>query len=429
MTFEKPKLFTTPREFFWVMAALLLVIVFRLGWDYRAYRTFVRLPFYYAHATVVHAYPKIRNGRQYTVLKMRSDAGKTLYTTTTRKTDLQDAYLYLQLFPSARITFGDYLGGMYCKSRIKRIAPPQPTLRMRLGAWIAQQHHDPAMQALYRAIFLASPIPKTLRTRIASLGVSHLVALSGFHLGILWAVLYGALVLGYRPIQQRYFPYRYALRDVGGVVMLLLGYYLWLTGSPPSLLRSYTMVLLGWGVVLMGIELVSFAMLVTIALLLIALFPPLVVSLGFWLSIAGVFYIFLTTSYCQDADTYLVSLVCIPWGIFLLMQPLVHGVFGLTTPWQLLSPLLSVAFILFYPLSFVLHLIGQGHVLDGSLMYLFDLPKTHTEHLLPLWSIFLYIILSLAATRKRWIFYLLLAAAGGYMVYLFVPYMSVLAPR
>ena len=399
---------------------LAFVLVLRLGWEYSAYRSFVSQPLYYTHATILNLYPKERNGKHYTVLKLHSEQGRTIYTTTWRKDLLDGERVYVQLLPTDRIGFWDYLGGMYCKSHLKRIDPPLPTLRTHLERWIADQHTDPDMAAFYKGIFLASPIPRSLRKPIAQLGVSHLVALSGFHLGILWGVLYALLLAMYRPLQRRYFPYRHALQDVGLVVMGLLGYYLWLTGSPPSLVRSYAMLLVGWGMVLMGIELVSFTFLASITMVLLALFPPLIVSLGFWLSISGVFYIFLVLKYCQPSPKILVTFACIPIGIFILMQPLVHGIFGVTTPWQLLSPLLSLGFVLLYPLSFGLHLLGQGSVLDGMLLGLFSWPKNSSEQLIPLWGMIGYVLLSLLAIRWRWAFYVLLGMAVGYVGWVYL---------
>jgi competence protein ComEC len=420
---EKPKLFTSIREFIGAMAVLALVLILRLGWEYSAYRSFISQPLYYTHAVILNIYPKERNGKHYTVLKLRTEQGRTIYTTTWRKDLIESERVYVQLLPTESIGFLDYLGGMYCKSHLKRIDPPLPTLRTDLERWIADQHTDPDMVAFYKGIYLARPIPQTLRESIARLGVSHLVALSGFHLGILWALLYPLLLTVYRPFQRRYFPYRHPLQDIGLVVMGLIGYYLWLTGSPPSLVRSYAMLLVGWGMVLMGIELVSFTFLATIAMMLLALFPPLIVSLGFWLSILGVFYIFLILRYCQSSPKILVTFACIPMGIFILMQPLVHGIFGVTTPWQLLSPLLSLMFVFLYPLSFVLHLLGQGGVLDGVLLGLFSLPQNSHEHLIPLWGMIGYVLLSLLAIRWRWAFYVLLAMAVGYVGWVY-PHIS-----
>jgi competence protein ComEC len=150
------------------------------------------------------------------------------------------------------------------------------------------------------------------------------------------------------------------------------------------------------------------------------LFPVLLVSLGFWLSIMGVFYIFLLLRYASEVNSWIVSLLFIPLGIFVLMLPVVHGIFGLTTPMQLLSPLLSLSFVLFYPLSMLLHLLGLGGVLDSGLLWLFSLGMEGVQKLLPLWAVAGYVGLSLWAIWWRWAFWLLMGVAVGYVGYLFV---------
>jgi competence protein ComEC len=324
--------------------------------------------------------------------------------------------------PGSNIGFIDYLGGMYCRSRIIRVESAPDTVASRLAHKISQQHQDEQMRSFYKAIFLAYPVKRELRQKIASLGVSHLVALSGFHLGILWGVLYAILLFFYKPLQKRYFPYRYDLLDIGMVVMAILGYYLWLTGFPPSLVRSYAMMLIGWSMLLMGIELISFTFLATVSLALLALFPALLVSLSFWLSVGGVFYIFLVLQYCRRASSWVISLICIPVGIFVLMQPVVHYFFALATPYQLLSPILSILFIVFYPLVFVLHLLGYGDLFDMPLERLFSLPSDFqgSGSQMPIWGLVVYAALSLMAIWNRKIFYLLTGIATVYTVYLMI---------
>jgi len=402
------------------MALLLILFLAHLGWKYRNYTEFISKPFYFTHATVLDAYEKTKEKRSYQVLKLKSDDGLTFYTTTHQKSSLKYQYLRLQIFPNKQISFWDYLGSFYVKSRLGKVEEHSASLKNDLLAKVASQHHDSSLASFYNAIFFATPLEKALREKIAQLGVSHLVALSGFHLGILWALIYGGLLLLYRPFQQRYFPYRYALIDVGAVAVAILGIYLWFVGFPPSLLRSYAMLLVGWVVLLMGIELLSFSFLFMVAGLLLVLFPSLCVSLGFWLSIAGVFYIFLLLHYTKQYNKWMITLLIIPLGIFLLMLPVVHAVFAVTSPYQLLSPLLSVLFILFYPLSMLLHLFHQGGILDPVLLWIFSLPKTGQGHLLPLWAVAGYIIFSFAAIRYRAAFYILLATAAMYALYLFV---------
>jgi len=416
----KPRLFESQREFLLFVLVMLLLLLGRLGWEYYHYRQFIAKPFYYTHAIVLNAYEKHKGRRTYTVLKLQSDEGLRFYTTTHSKQALDHSYLRLQIFPDARIRFWEYLGTFYVKSRIKEYKALPETMQERLGKWIAKQHSDSRMGAFYNAIFLALPLPQTLREPIAALGVSHLVALSGFHLSILWGLLYGLLVLPYRALQQRYFPYRYALIDVGMVVMVLLGIYVWFVGAPPSLLRSYAMVLVGWVVLLLGLELMSFTFLAAVFAILTVLFPSLLVSLSFWLSVAGVFYIFLLLQYTKGLHPWLIMLLVIPVGIFILMLPIVHGIFGMTTSYQLLSPILSLLFIPFYPVSFFLHLIGMGDLFDPALQRLFALPKESSEILLPWWIVVGYVGLSMGAVRYRALFYLTLLFAALYALFLFI---------
>ena len=102
------------------------------------------------------------------------------------------------------------------------------------------------------------------------------------------------------------------------------------------------------------------------------------------------------------------------------MLPIVHGIFGMTTPYQLLSPLLSLLFIPFYPLVILLHLLGMGSLLDAGLVWLFSLPSDGVEKLLPVWATLVYMGLSLWAIWSRGAFGLLLAVAIGYGGYLFL---------
>jgi competence protein ComEC len=420
MALEKPHLFETGREFLLFLALCGVLLLAHLGWKYADYRDFVSKPFYYTYVNVYHAYTKEKKGHRYQVMKVEDDEGRHFYTTTHRKTLLEGKRLRLALFPDKRIGFFDYMGTFYVKSRVKKVLTPDITFKERLYHLIEKQHKTPQIQALYKAIFFASPLPPAIREQIAKLGISHLVALSGFHLGILWAMLYGGLLLLYRPLQQRYFPHRFALVDLGVTVLILLGIYVWFTGAPPSLVRAFAMILLGWLAVILGVALLDFQLLFAVIALLLVFFPALMVSVGFWFSVAGVFYIYLLLRYTKMWHPLVVTLVAIPIGIFLLMLPIVHGMFSVTTPCQLVSPLLSLLFIPFYPAVMVLHLVGAGELLDVPLQWLLAFPCKNSDHLLPLWAVAGYVGLSFLAIRYRWVFYGLCMTALVYGVYLFV---------
>jgi competence protein ComEC len=138
--------------------------------------------------------------------------------------------------------------------------------------------------------------------------------------------------------------------------------------------------------------------------------------------VAGVFAIFLLLKYTKNLDKRMLSLLVIPIGIFILMLPVVHSTFTVTSPYQLLSPLLSLIFILFYPLVMVLHLLGYGGIFDGVLAGLFKLPCDTSMHLLPIEMMFAYLSLALLSIRYKFAFVLLLLTAFSYAGYLFIFY-------
>ena len=419
MLTDKPQLFLTQREFILFTLFLLFILMARLGVVYTEYRTFITKPFYYVYVDVIESHFKTKKEKSYQVLKVKSTQGLTFYTTTYFKKSFKNSSLRLQLFPNESISFQGYLGIFYIKSRIKKVIYAPANFKKKLLDAIASEHTSPLVQSFFQAIFFATPLSKELREKISLLGVSHLVALSGFHLGILWGVLYGILSFFYGFMQQKFFPYRYSYLDIGVLVLLILCYYIWFVGSPASLVRSYGMLLVGWFFLLLGVELVSFRLLSIIALVLMILFPSLVVSLGFWFSIFGVFYIFLLLSYTKKLSQWLVMIFVIPFGIFVLMLPLVHTIFPMISSYQLLSPFLSLGFIIFYPLEILLHSIGKGSVLDGMLLKLFALPYKFTTHTLPLNMTIGYILLSLVAIKYKSMVILLLLLSLSYMVYLF----------
>ncbi len=417
---QKPGLFSSSKEFVWFYVFLMALLLVHLTFTYYSYQDFIAKPFYYTYAKVITSYEKSKNNKRYRVLKLKSEEGFTFYTTTHRKETFNHKRLRLQIFPNESIKFRDYLGTFYVKSKIKHQEKEDVTFKKSMLDTVASQHKSIALQSFYNAIFFATALDKNLREQIAKLGISHLVALSGFHLGILWGLVYGVLLLFYRPLQQKFFPYRYALLDVGLVAMLLLGVYVWFVDFPPSLVRAYAMVLVGWGVLLLGMELFSFTFLTTVLLLLVVLFPSLLVSLSFWLSVTGVFYIFLLLHYTKHYNKWIVSFGVIPLGIFVLMLPVVHGIFAVTSPYQLLSPFLSILFVPFYPLMMLLHLLGIGNLCDNSLLWIFSLPQESKERLLTLWAVVGYILLSIGAIWQKKLFYVVVGLALMYGIYLFV---------
>ena len=417
---EKPKLFLTAKEFWVVVSIFLLLLFLRLSFIYDEYKTFSQKEFYFTHVEVIQQYQKSKNGKTYTILRVYSkELDLNFFTRTYRDEVYLGRGLRLKLFPHKNMNFFDYLGKSFISSRINRVYKLPPSFKYLLLEKIAEQHQNSQIIDFYQAIFLATPLQKGLRKQVSILGVSHLIALSGFHLGILWGVLFFLFKPLYRLIQQAYFPYRFDLIDVGFFVLLLLGWYVWFVDSPASLLRSYTMMVMGWGVLILGIELLTFSFLATMIMILLLLFPKMLLSLAFWFSVLGVFYIFLLVERFRTLNKLLMMLL-ISFGIFVLMLPIVHMIFPITSTLQLYSPLLSLAFTPFYPLSILAHLIGHGGVFDGLLVALFNLESNTVEIKLDIIYGTGYLLLSFAAIYFRWLFYPLLIMAIGFMGWMFL---------
>ena len=412
---SKPPLIEGWREWRLFLTGVLAVALLVLGWRYWDYRRFVAQKRWYTDADVLLHYTKGRKGRRYAVLKLQTPS-LTFYTTSYKKlANLRGKRVRLVAFPK-RVRFVDYLTTPYIPSRILS-ATDSDTLRMRLARAIERQHTDSRMAQIYGALLLGLPVAKELRESIARLGISHLLALSGFHVGILWGWVYGTLALVYRPMHRRFFPWRLEQRDLGIVSLMALGGYLWLAGAPPSLVRAFGMALTGWLALMTGVELVSFAFLLFCVAALLALMPWLALSLGFWLSVAGVFWIYLFLRHSEGWPLWL-RFVGLNLWTWLVMVPVVHLFFSLFSPAQVLSPVLTALFVPFYPVALVLHLVGWGGLLDGWLASLLSwgAQAPAVSWRTPWWLALSVGGMALLAVRYRVFFYLLFVTLVGLWV-------------
>ncbi len=417
---EKPKLFVTLKEFWITMIFLFLLLIVRLYFIYGDYKEFKEKPFFYTDVQVIQSYEKWKDDNYYTILKLYSPILDLRFFSRTKihSKDLTSK-IRVKLFPHVDMKFLDYLGTPFIFSNVNDIYDEKKNPKANFLHLIEKQHSDKDISSFYKAIYFATPLSKSLRESVSSLGVSHLIALSGFHLSILSALLFFLIRLGYRPLQQRFFPYRFDLYDIGFIVLFILGFYVWFVGFPPSLLRSYVMLIAGWVLLILGMELVSFSFLAMIVLVLLIIFPKLLLSLAFWFSIAGVFYIFLLLHYFSHINKYLMTLL-ISFGLFILMLPIVHTFFPITSPLQLYSPLLSLGFTFFYPISILFHLLGIGGIFDSYLQELFTLHADTVAFKLEKSYLFVYLILSFLSIYWRWFFYMLYFVALLFALWLFI---------
>ena len=269
-----------------------------------------------------------------------------------------------------------------------------------LYQWIDAQHENEKMAEVYKTFFFATPISKELRDEVQKWGISHLIAISGYNVGVISFLLFFFLKPLYRFFQNRYFPYRNMSADLSFIVFVVLFIYMVIIDFIAPFLRAFVMSLLGFFFYSKGIKVLSFEMLGLVSMALLALFPSLLFSLSFWFSIAGVFYLFLFLHHFGHLNRF-VLLGMIDLGVFFLMIPIVHTFFPVFTFLQLTSPLSSLVFVVFYPLGLLLHLLQFGDILDTAVLAFLHVKTQNYMLQFPWWILFGYVGASLVAIRFK----------------------------
>lgn len=402
----------------WFVFLAILFCVFVLGGIWRYYH-FTQIPHtpFEIKAKVLAQYEK--NNK--TIFKLKSSNGQIYYTSS--KEDLKDLS-HRELLLYGKVLDCDFLQSLKsCYFIPYHISILPRSLSSLPYEWIKSQHQNPLISKLFESLFFASFLPKEWREIASALHISHLIAISGLHLGILVWVLYFVLGNPYKWLQQRYFPYRNRIFDLGVLSsVVLLGYMLFI-GTPPAFLRAYVMSLVALGFVYSHLKLLSFSFLGVCALMILALFPQLFVSVGFWFSILGVFYIFLFFYYFpykHQRLQWLKVALLLNTALFLQMLPIVHFIFAKFSLFAFLCIPLSVVFPLWFVVMIVLHIFGWGGVGDRVLEWALSLRIETLEIYTPLWLLLPFLALSLLAMRWRWAYYLTLGIGSAFWLFLMI---------
>jgi competence protein ComEC len=411
MALERLDLFDNRKEIAFFGLFIAFIFAINLFFKYQTYQNLTSSKFNNTKATILNQYQKVsKKGKPYYVLRLKSDDGYKFITTNYEDIrDLKNRSVRVGIITD-KISFLDFLKGFYAPTFDIELLEYQDSIREKVATFIKEQHKDKLMGELFSALFLATPISKDLREKISIFGVSHLVAISGYHLGFLYGVLMVVLAFFYKFFQDRYFPYRNRVFDLSIIIISLLFLYAYFLDFTPSILRSFTMMAFGFLLYVRHIKIFSFEVLAVVVLFLIALDPSLCFSVGFWFSVSGIYYIYLFIHHFSDLNRWLILVLINIW-VFTLMAPIVHYIFANFSFWQLLSPVLSLAFAIFYPVELLLHIAGVGGIFDGLLLKMFEIDVDFIEIKTPLWFLISYIVLSLLAIFNRWVLALLVLAS------------------
>ncbi|BAW63452.1 ComEC/Rec2 family competence protein [Helicobacter pylori] len=413
------ELLTTPKEYLLCGVILSLLLVLNLYLEYLNYQKLDFSKPTSLNAQILLQYPKTKDQKTYFVLKLQSK-GMIFYATI--KEPLKNLqYRYAQFFGKIKpCSFLESLRSCFFQTYSFSLMRKQD-FKSHWRRFIDSAHLSALVGNLYRALFIGDSLNKDLRDRANALGINHLLAISGFHLGILSASVYFLFSLFYTSLQKRYFPYRNAFYDIGVLVWVFLLGYLLLLDFLPSFFRAFLMGLLGFLACFFGVRLLSFKLLILACCIAIALLPKLLFSVGFLLSVCGVWYIFLFLKHTQaffKTSSFLArsfQVISLSALVFLNMLIIAHAFFPMFSPYQLFSIPLGLIFIVFFPLSLLLHAVGLGSLLDSILNMPLTIPTISVFS--PLWLLGVHLFLTILSARFFKVYLSMNVLSAGFFLY------------
>ncbi len=405
---------SSKKDLFLISLFLSLAFLFNIFYEYMKYKDFTSQEVYYSSFKIQNIY----NKEDFYILKLQEN-NLVLYTSIEKNTLVKKLNNINIAILTTNISFYEFLKGFYAKSLYYDEIFSKNTIKEKFFLKINEQHKNAKLQELFSALFLAIPISKEYREIYTNLSISHLIAISGFHLAILSFIVYWLIYFPYSYLHRRYFIFRNKIADVMVLTIIVLFLYLLLTNMVPSLLRSFVMFFLAFLFLRSNLKILSFQTLLLTFLIIISLFPQFLFSISFWFSIIGVFYIFLYIQYFKDLPKLFSVLFFNVW-IFLVFNPIVHYFFYNTSYEQLVSPLLTLLFSIFYPFELFLHIFSFGNLLDSYLLNFLSYEIIVFEKQTPLLFMIIYCFLSLYSIFDKRAFIVLNILLVFFNLYLYV---------
>ena len=351
---------------------------------------------------LINSYAKYnKNNKKYWVLKIQTK-NFTFFTTSFKDLNLSKNQHFNVKIITNHIHFKDYLSkSFYAPAYDFKISEQKENNP--ITSYFLSQHKDEKMREFYGALFFALPVSLELRNDINYYGISHLIAISGYHIGLLFTLIFFILTPIYSFFQKRYFPYRNLRFDLSIFIFILLFAYAYLIGFIPSYIRSLIMAFWAFYLLCKNIKIINFFTLFTSICLCIALYPRLLLSVGFLFSVLGVFYIFLYLHhFSKKINNFLNAIFLNIWTFFAMVLPVLYF-FPLISYQQILAIVLSGIFVIFYPLALFLHFIGCGYLFDPILDEFFKFKLYKTDIKISFWIFITYIIISLISIRFKFL--------------------------
>ena len=190
-----------------------------------------------------------------------------------------------------------------------------------------------------------SGLGRELTATFRDSGASHILALSGLHLGIIYVILLKlTVILGSTPTAK-------TARSL--MIVSLTGYYTYTTGAPPSLVRAFLFILLNESARLLHRKVSPSGIYCAALTIQLAVTPEVLSSAGFqlsYLAMAGIFFIYpKMRAWYPEGGGWLTRLTGKLWNISaltiscqLMTGPLAYALFGTFPKYFLLTNLLAL---------------------------------------------------------------------------------------
>ncbi|TQR33062.1 competence protein [Campylobacter sp. MIT 99-7217] len=383
------------KEFIFLFLLCLCIFAFNLALEYKEFLKFKEQKHVFLQTKVLQSYAKTNaKGRSYRVLKLET-SNFSFYTTTKLDNNISRHQILSLRAITTKVSFKDFISKSFYMPSYDFKVLEEENFKHSIIPYFLNQHQNEKIKEFYGALFFALPVSLELRTDVNFYGIAHLIAISGYHIALIFSLIFFFFAPLYSFFQQRFFPYRNLRLDLSVIIFIFLLFYAYLLGFVPSYIRSLVMALFGFYLLAKNVRILSFVNLFFCVLICIGLFPQLLFSVGFLFSVMGVYFIFLYMHHFSRHFGNFTNVVLLNiWTFFAMIIPVLYF-FPLISFQQILAIFLSVVFVIFYPLVLFLHFISFGNLLDEALLTFLNFKFSGKDCELSLWIFLSYLFLSL----------------------------------
>ena len=407
---NKKALLINKKYFFTIILLLTCVFCLQIHLKFLDFQDFLYKEKY--ELKIINQYLKNKGNKSYYVLALEYK-NTIIYTTT--KIKISSNKISLRFANKEKLAFYEYLKArFYLPSYdLKELDKSEENIVVK---YFINQHENQKMQQFFGALFFAKPINAELRRDVNYYGIAHLLAISGYHLGLIYSIFFFIFSLIYKCFHKNFFPYRSMHFDLGILIFILLGIYFYQIGLVASFFRSFVMAFLGFYFVIRAIKLLSFTHLFLAFYVCVAINPSLLFNVGFFFSCLGVYYIYLY-AYHFNLNGFMKVLGLEIFVFFAMIAPVLYF-FPLLTFQQLLGIILTAIFVIFYPLMLFLHLLNYGFLFDEIILKFLDFKMFAIDFHLKFIYFIIYLFLSFLAIIHRYLAIFVISLNILFFIYL-----------